>query len=251
MTTLFISDLHLTSQRPAVTDLFLQFLRTEATEAEAVYILGDLFEYWIGDEAVEFTDVKPIVEAIKTLADSGVPVFVMHGNRDVLLGKRFEQACNCRILDDPTVINLYGQETLISHGDYLCTDDVEYQQFRAMVRDPEHQAEFLTKDLEEREAIIQTYRKISMANSSMKSLDIMDVNEQSVEQAMSANGVRRMIHGHTHRPHIHHIRVDGEDATRIVLGDWYEQGSVLECDESGCNLRGLPLDVASTRSVSG
>jgi UDP-2,3-diacylglucosamine hydrolase len=249
MTTLFISDLHLTSQRPAVTELFLRFLKTEAANAEALYILGDLFEYWIGDEAVEFSDVRPITSALKTLADSGVPIYVMRGNRDVLLGPGFEKACHCELLDDPTVIDLYGRKTLISHGDYLCTDDVEYQQYRAMVNDRDFQARFLTKDLDEREAIIRTYREISMANSSTKSLDIMDVNQDAVKNAMIEHGVCRMIHGHTHRPNVHHFMIEGKECSRTVLGDWYEQGSILTCDENGCVLKALPMVAASTRSA--
>ena len=241
MATLFISDLHLTEKRPAVTELFLSFLTSEASGADALYILGDFFEYWIGDEAVHFPGVQPILHSLAALADSGVPVYVMRGNRDVLLGKEFERAAHCQILQDPTVIDLYGEPTLISHGDYMCTDDTEYQQYRAMVNDPEFQARFLAKDLDEREAIIQTYREISMANSSTKSMEIMDVNKQTVIEQMQKHGVQQMIHGHTHRPGIHQLTVSGKPAKRIVLGDWYDQGSVLVCDASGCDLRGLPL----------
>jgi UDP-2,3-diacylglucosamine hydrolase len=244
MTTLFISDLHLTEQRPAVTRLFLSFLATEAAGADALYILGDLFEYWIGDEAASLPEVKPIMHGLRTLVDSGVPVYVMHGNRDLLLGKGFEQASHCQLLDDPTVIDLYGEPTLISHGDYLCTDDEEYQKFRTMVRDPEFQARFLAKGIEERETIIQTYREISMANSLEKSMDIMDVNSKAVEEQMLAHNVLRMIHGHTHRPNLHQLTVNGNSAQRIVLGDWYDQGSVLSCNAEGCSLRGIPLSSA-------
>jgi len=242
MATLFISDLHLTEQRPAVTELFLSFLATDAASADTLYILGDLFEYWIGDEATALPDVQPIMRGLKRLVDSGVPVYVMHGNRDVLLGKGFEQASHCQLLEDPTVIDLYGQPTLISHGDYLCTDDQEYQKFRAMVRDPEFQARFLAKDIDEREAIIQTYREISMANSAEKSMEIMDVNSDAVAEQMQVHGVQRMIHGHTHRPAIHQLTVAGKPAKRIVLGDWYDQGSVLICNAKGCELQGLPMD---------
>jgi UDP-2,3-diacylglucosamine hydrolase len=242
MATLFISDLHLTEQRPAVTRLFLSFLATDAARADALYILGDLFEYWIGDEAAELPEVQPIMRGLRTLVDSGVPVYVIHGNRDLLLGKGFEQASHCQLLEDPTVIDLYGEPTLISHGDYLCTDDEEYQKFRTMVRDPEFQARFLAKDIGEREAIIQTYREISMANSLEKSMDIMDVNADAVAEQMQAHGVQRMIHGHTHRPHVHQLTINGKPAQRIVLGDWYDQGSVLSCDTEGCSLRGMPLN---------
>ena len=241
MATLFISDLHLTEKRPAVTELFLRFLASEATGADALYILGDFFEYWIGDEAVQFPEVQPVLQGLATLADSGVPVYVMRGNRDVLLGKEFERAARCQLLPDPTIIDLYGEPTLISHGDYMCTDDVEYQQYRAMVNDPEFQARFLAKDLDEREAIIQNYREISMANSSTKPMEIMDVNKQTVVEQMQKYGVQQMIHGHTHRPRTHLLTVANKPARRIVLGDWYDQGSVLVCDANGCDLKGLPI----------
>jgi UDP-2,3-diacylglucosamine hydrolase len=248
MATLFISDLHLTEKRPAVTELFLSFLGSDATSAEALYILGDFFEYWIGDEATGFAEVQPILEGLAALADSGVPVYVMRGNRDVLLGEEFERAAHCQLLQDPTIIDLYGEPTLISHGDYMCTDDTEYQQYRAMVTDPDFQARFLAKDLDEREAIIQTYREISMANSSTKSMEIMDVNPETVVEQMQAHGVQQMIHGHTHRPAIHDIDVSGKPAKRIVLGDWYDQGSVLVCDENGCRLKGLAITASEHAS---
>jgi len=245
MAILFISDLHLTHQRPAITDLFLAFLEEQAISADALYILGDLFEYWIGDEAIELETVRPIIDGLNRLAASGTPVYIMRGNRDVLLGKKFEQACGCRLLEDPVVIDLYGEAMLISHGDYLCTDDTEYQQFRTMVREPKWQQRFLAKDIEEREAIIRTYREISMANLAEKSPEIMDVNQQAVEQALLDHNVTQMIHGHTHRPAIHEFTLTDDNCRRIVLGAWYEQGSVLRCDQNGCELRGLPLAQAT------
>lgn len=250
MATLFISDLHLTYQRPAVTDLFLTFLEEQAVSADALYILGDLFEYWIGDEAVSLEVVRPIIDGLSELAATGTPVYVMRGNRDVLLGTGFAKACGCQLLEDPTVIDLYGDATLISHGDYLCTDDVEYQKFRKMVRDPEWQRRFLAKDIEEREAIARTYREISMANLAEKSPDIMDVNQQAVEQALLNNKVTQMIHGHTHRPAIHEFTVKNAYCRRIVLGDWYDQGSVLRCDQNGCELQGLPIASPSVQHTS-
>ncbi len=250
MPTLFISDLHLTHQRPAVTNLFLVFLEEQAVSADALYILGDLFEYWIGDEAVNLEVVRPIIGGLRKLAATGTPVYVMRGNRDVLLGADFEKACGCQLLEDPTVIDLNGNATLLSHGDYLCTDDVEYQEFRKMVRDPGWQQRFLARDIEEREAIARTYREISMANSAEKSPEIMDVNQQAVEQALKEYKVTRMIHGHTHRPAIHEFILDNNNYRRIVLGDWYEQGSVLYCDQAGCELRGLPLTPPSAQQSS-
>lgn len=250
MVTLFISDLHLTHQRPAVTSLFLTFLAEQAASADALYILGDLFEYWIGDEALELEVVRPIIDGLSKLTATGTPVYVMRGNRDVLLGSDFERACGCQLLEDPTVIDLNGETTLISHGDYLCTDDVEYQEFRKMVRNPEWQRRFLARDMEERETIARTYREISMANAAEKSPDIMDVNQHAVEQAMSDHNVRQMIHGHTHRPAIHKFKLENKNCKRIVLGDWYDQGSMLRCDQNGCELQSLPLASSSTQQTS-
>jgi len=241
MATLFISDLHLTHQRPAVTELFLTFLAEQAASADALYILGDLFEYWIGDEALELDAVRPVIKSLNKLTAAGKPVYVMRGNRDVLLGAEFKKACGCQLLDDPTVIDLYGEATLISHGDYLCTDDVEHQKFRKMIHDPETQRNFLTKSIEEREIIIRTYREISVVSTAEKSPEIMDINQNAVEQAMSDHNVRQMIHGHTHRPAIHEFELNNKSCKRIVLGDWYDQGSVLRCDQNGCDLQGLAL----------
>ncbi len=251
MATLFISDLHLCTDRPEITRLFLHFLKSDASEAEALYILGDLFEYWVGDEATEFAGMIPIIRGLRELSDSGVPLFAMHGNRDVLLRAGFEAATGARLLRDPTVVDLYGQATLISHGDYLCTDDVEYQEFRHMVRDPAWQDRFLARDLDEREAVIRTYREVSRSNTAAKSPEIMDVNPDAVRTAMRQHGVTRMIHGHTHRPAIHTFDLDGAVAQRIVLGDWYEQGSVLECTRQGCELRGVHGDSLRTAETPG
>lgn len=246
MTTLFVSDLHLTRNRPAITELFLEFLQTEACKAEALYILGDLFEYWIGDEAVDADEIRPVIAALRAVADGGVSVYVLHGNRDFLLGERFQQACHCRLLDDPATIDLYGKNTLITHGDQLCTDDAEYQRVRCILRDPAWQSMFLAKEIDEREAIARSYREISMANSSAKPMHIMDVNADAVEQAMITHGVVQMIHGHTHRPDIHEVKIGVRNGRRIVLGDWYKHGSVLRCDQSGCRLDKLPLPAAAS-----
>lgn len=250
MATLFISDLHLTHQRPAITDLFLAFLEEQAVSADALYILGDLFEYWIGDETIELETVRPIIDGLNRLVAGGTPVYIMRGNRDVLLGDKFENACGCRLLEDPVVIDLYGKAMLISHGDYLCTDDTEHQQFRTMVQDPEWQQRFLARDIDEREAIIRTYREISIANLAELSPEIMDVNQQAVEQALQKYGVTQMIHGHTHRPAIHKFTLDNINYRRIVLGDWYEQGSVLRCDQNGCDLQSIPLTSPSAQQSS-
>jgi UDP-2,3-diacylglucosamine hydrolase len=240
MTTLFISDLHLSADRPDITSLFIHFLNHEAREAEALYILGDLFEAWLGDDMVlpEYTEA---IASLKALSDSGVPIYIMHGNRDFLLGEAFSIMSGSTLLDDPTVIDLYGQPTLLLHGDTLCTDDIPYQKFRAMVRNPAWQQEILARSPNERLALAKQYRELSQTETGNKAEDIMDVNQQEVEQLMTDKGIYRMIHGHTHRPAIHDFVIDAQSAQRIVLGDWYEQGSMLRCDENGCDLQGLSL----------
>ena len=238
MITLFISDLHLSDQRPAITEAFIGFLEGEARGAEALYILGDLFEVWLGDDMV-LPEYARAIEAMHRLADAGVPLFVMHGNRDFLLGDDFAAMSGAQRLPESTVIDLHGTPTLLLHGDTLCTDDVAYQKFRAMVRNPAWQAEVLAKSPEERLALARQFREMSMAEMQGKSEAIMDVNADAVEAAFREAGVRQMIHGHTHRPAIHDLEIDGEPARRIVLGDWYDQGSVLECDPEGCRLRTL------------
>lgn len=234
--TLFISDLHLSAERPAINDLFLKFLRCEAREADALYILGDLFEFWIGDEGTEFDENRPLIAGLRELADSGVPVYVMPGNRDFVLGAGFEHASHCKLLPDPTRIDLYGTPTLLMHGDSLCTRDTEYMAFRKMVRDPAWQRVALAKPLAEREAIARKYREISMATSANKKPEIMDVTQEEVNNAMRTHGVCHLIHGHTHRPAEHAFSLDGAPATRTVLGDWYDQGSVLRVTPQGQTL---------------
>ena len=247
-TTLFISDLHLCGARPAITELFLEFLQRRARTARALYILGDLFEYWIGDEAVEQPEFRPMIEGLRRLTAGGTPVFVMHGNRDFLIGSRFEQASGCRLLADPTRLELHGVPTLLMHGDSLCTDDVEYMQFRARVRDPAVQKEFLAKPVAERDAIVRNLREISKASAATKKPEIMDANQGAVEAAMREHRVHRMIHGHTHRPREHLFSLDGQPARRMVLGDWYEQGSVLRVDDQGWQLQSLPLAHAGVKN---
>ena len=240
MPTLFISDIHLCAERPGTTRLFLDFLRGRAADARALYILGDLFEYWIGDEAVEQDEFRAVIAALRALT-AGVPVHVMHGNRDFLMGARFEQATGCRLLEDPTRIDLYGTPALLLHGDSLCTDDTEYMAIRAMVRDPVWQQAVLAKSARERDALFRRYRELSKAATAAKRPEIMDANQDAIVAAMKQHGVRHLIHGHTHRPGDHHFRLDGAPARRLVLGDWYEQGSVLRCDASNWTLESLPL----------
>ncbi|MFT3789585.1 MAG: UDP-2,3-diacylglucosamine diphosphatase [Rudaea sp.] len=226
MTALFISDLHLDPQRPHIVDLFAALLAGEARRADALYILGDLFEAWIGDDDDAALPAR-VAQATRALRDAGVPVYFMHGNRDFLLGADYAARAGITLLADPTVIELGGERTLLMHGDTLCTDDVEYLKFRALVRDPRWQAQFLSKPLAERRAFAAQARGESRRHTSVARPEIMDVNQAAVAAAMRAHGVRKLIHGHTHRPATHRFELDGQTAERIVLGDWYEQDSVL------------------------
>ena len=239
MSTLFISDLHLSAERPAITDLFLRFLRERAADAEALYILGDLFEYWVGDDACDEAEYAPLIAGLHALTDGGVPVYVMHGNRDFLLGQRFCQATGAQLLPDPAIVDLYGERTLLMHGDTLCTDDVDYQRFRLFIRQPAQIQGFLSKSLAERNAMLRGYREMSKAATAQKAEDIMDVNRDAVVATLRDHGVRMLVHGHTHRPADHRMEMDGAPARRIVLGDWYEQGSVLQRDAAGWRLENL------------
>lgn len=235
MATLFISDLHLDDRRPAATAAFLAFLEHEAAAATALYILGDLFEFWLGDDAP--TPVgQTVAPALKAVADSGVPIAFTHGNRDFLLGERYAEAAGMRLLPEEHVVDLYGAPTLLLHGDTLCTDDVEYQQVRRQVRHPDWQAQFLEKTPQERRAAATAAREMSAAHQAGIDRDIMDVNAGAVEDALERHGVRHMIHGHTHRPAVH----ETPDHQRIVLGDWYDQGSVLTLSAKGLALDALP-----------
>ena len=238
--TLFISDLHLDEGRPQITQLFLDFLQTRASGSDALYILGDLFEAWIGDDD-QSTMNTGVCRVLSECAASGTPVFVMHGNRDFLLGEQFARQGNCTLLQDPARIDIYGTPTLLMHGDLLCTDDTEYQAFREMVRNPQWQAGFLNKPLEERRAIALEMRALSQQKTGGKAESIMDVNAAAVVNVMTEYRVPRLIHGHTHRPAIHDLLINGRPAQRIVLGDWYEQGSVLECRPEGCRLQRLAI----------
>jgi UDP-2,3-diacylglucosamine hydrolase len=233
--TLFVADLHLSEQRPDIIELFRTLLREEAAQADALYILGDLFEAWLGDDAV-LPAMAEVLSSLTTLTESGVPVFVMVGNRDFLLGSDFEKMTGCTLLPDPSVVNLYGTNTLLMHGDTLCTDDLDYQAFRKQVRNPEWQKMVLAKSIEERVKMAQAARAESQAKTREKSEEIMDVNAQAVAEAFHTHGVNRLIHGHTHRPAVHAISVDNQPVTRIVLGDWHERASVLRVSADNATL---------------
>ncbi len=224
--TLFISDLHLDAARPETTALLCEFLAHEARSAEALYILGDLFEYWIGDDDTA-SGYEPVTAALRALSDSGVALYFQHGNRDFLVGTQHAARCGMHLLPESLVIDLYGTPTLLLHGDTLCTDDVEYHAFRRTVRDPAWQCAFVQKPLTERRAMAEHARAASRARTAQLAEYIMDVNGEAVHAACTQAGVREMIHGHTHRPAVHIFTHDGLPARRIVLGDWHTDGSVL------------------------
>lgn len=245
MTTLFISDLHLDAARPAITSLFLQFLQREAIHADALYILGDLFEAWVGDD--DPSDLaSQVAQGLHAVATAGVPVYFIRGNRDFLLRDGYAARCGMRILPDPAVIDLYGKPTLILHGDLLCTSDQAYQAFRTQTRDPAWQAQFLAQPLAARLAFAAQARAASQAHQGgLKDSDraqfemLTDVTPAEVEATFARYGIDRMIHGHTHRPAVHELDVGGRACKRIVLGDWYEQGSVLRVGPQSMQLQPL------------
>lgn len=240
MATLFIADLHLSTEEPAITAGFLRLLEGEARTAEALYILGDLFEAWIGDD-----DPNPlhaaIAAAIRALVESGVPCYFIHGNRDFLIGKRFARQSGMTLLPAEKVLTLYGERVLIMHGDTLCTDDVGYQQFRAKVQQRWLQTLFLSLPLFIRQRIAAKMRAGSKASNQTKSDAIMDVNQQTVSEVMRQHHVRHLIHGHTHRPAIHDLQIEGHPARRYVLGAWHQEGSMIKASENGIELLFFPF----------
>jgi UDP-2,3-diacylglucosamine hydrolase len=235
---LFISDLHIDAQRPQITRQFVDFLQNEAVGADALYILGDLFESWVGDDAPDLGQQQAIA-AIGSLTSGGVPCFVMHGNRDFLLGTEFCSRSGAQLLSDPLIITLFGEPVLVMHGDALCTDDRPYQRLRATVRDADWQRRFLALSVAQRRALAGAAREGSRAHTAAIEHAIADVNAASVAQAMQAAGAATLLHGHTHRPGFYPFEIDGRPCMRIVLGDWYTQGSVLRWDASGPELRSL------------
>ena len=238
--TLFISDLHLDADRPASTQLFTGFLAGRAVDADALYILGDLFEAWVGDDD-DSPLARTVCDALRGCVSTGTAIYLMHGNRDFLLGKRFAEQSGCSLLPDPSVIDLYGKPVLLMHGDMLCTDDTDYQAWRRRVRNPQWQQMFLSQSLIERRQQARQLRAASAQEKQQKPAAIMDVSPQAVLRSMSEHGVTQLIHGHTHRPGIHEISINDLPAQRLVPGDWYENGSVLECDAGGCRLQSLSV----------
>ncbi|HIE9468791.1 TPA: UDP-2,3-diacylglucosamine diphosphatase [Klebsiella variicola subsp. variicola] len=240
MATLFIADLHLQTEEPAITAGFLRFLQGEARQADALYILGDLFEAWIGDD-----DPNPlhqqIASAIKAVVDAGVPCYFIHGNRDFLVGQRFARQSGMLLLAEEERLDLYGREVLIMHGDTLCTDDPGYLAFRAKVHTPWIQRLFLALPLLIRRRIAARMRADSKAANSSKSMDIMDVNPQAVVDVMERHHVQWLIHGHTHRPAVHELQANGQPAWRVVLGAWHSEGSMVKVTTDDVELIHFPF----------
>jgi UDP-2,3-diacylglucosamine hydrolase len=229
VTTRFISDLHLEESRPDITDAFLALLKDRAMGIDALYILGDFFEAWIGDD--ERTPLQETVAAaLSEVKASGTAIYFMHGNRDFLIGDDYCSRAGATLLDDPSVVDLYGTPYLLMHGDSLCTADVEYQKFRANMRNPQWQKMMLQRPLEDRKQMARQLREISMAKNQGKEESIMDVTPDEVVREMEAHGVQNMIHGHTHRPAEHDLTANGAPAKRIVLGDWHENVWWLEVE---------------------
>lgn len=234
MKTLFISDIHLDPERPDIQKCFDQFIESclaDAEKIESIYILGDLFEVWIGDDASIPLYRQPI-EQLKKLSDYGIKLFVMHGNRDFLMGSEFEKACGCTLIPDLYLFNSSNnaQTILLSHGDIFCTDDKEYMSFRKMVRDSLWQTDFLNKSIGERIKMAQAMREQSKQRGQEKQSDIMDVNQESVESIMDEYQVSTLIHGHTHRPAKHEFQLNGQIVKRIVLPDWSPDAKIFELE---------------------
>jgi UDP-2,3-diacylglucosamine hydrolase len=240
---LFISDLHLAAERPETNQRFFEFLREPAARAERLFILGDLFEYWIGDDELAAADGDPlaraVAEALAELSRRGVALAFMHGNRDFLIGKRFCDATGARLLEDPTVERIGGVRTLLMHGDTLCTDDHDYQAWRRTARSRAWQDAFLAKPLPERRREVLGMRAKSKEVVGAKPADIMDVNDGAVRDALRAHSLTRLVHGHTHRPARHALEVDGRRCERWVLPEWYGRGGYLAIDDTGPRLLAL------------
>ncbi len=239
MARLFVSDLHLDAGAPQAIEQFLGFLAAHAAKAEALYILGDLFEAWIGDDDPD-PEKERVCAGLRALSRGGIPCFVLHGNRDFLLGEGFCARTGSLLLPDPVVLELQGERVLLTHGDALCTDDRPYQELRSAVRDHTWQRRFLSLPLAVRTRLAERARTGSRAHTARAVPYVMDVNATAVAAAHRATGARRIIHGHTHRPGVHELLIDGQPAQRIVLGAWYEQGSYLYYDAGRYELRALP-----------
>nr|WP_249684368.1 MULTISPECIES: UDP-2,3-diacylglucosamine diphosphatase [Pseudomonas] len=233
---MLISDLHLQEERPDITRAFVDLLDGRARHAEALYILGDFFEAWIGDDAMTPFQTS-ICQALRALSDSGTQVFLMHGNRDFLLGQAFCKAAGCTLLADPSVVEMGGEPVLLMHGDSLCTRDLAYMKMRRYLRNPLSLWILRHLPLSTRQKLARKLRSESRAQTRMKANDIVDVTAEEVPRIMQQFGVRTLVHGHTHRPAIHKLVVGDQPARRIVLGDWDRQGWALQVDEQGFQLQ--------------
>lgn len=240
MSLLFISDLHLDPQRPAITQAFYHFLDTTAQNAEALYILGDLFEVWLGDD--DDTPVyQDVIQRIRAYKNQGSDVYFMRGNRDFLIGNEFSRRSGATLLNDPTVIDYHHHHLLLMHGDSLCTKDSDYMQFREMTRAPQWQEKLLSTPLSERRNYANEVRKKSSTMNSLKAEDIMDVTHEDVVRTMAEHKVSTLIHGHTHRPNKHHLLIDNTEAQRFVLGDWGKQAWYIQADKATISLNSLDI----------
>jgi len=227
---LFISDLHLSPERPDIIQLFLKFLDEKQETAQRLYILGDFVEYWLGDDD-KAEGLSSVIKRLKAFSENGIKVYLMHGNRDFLIGQDFASRCGAELIHEPFKLKLNQKHILLMHGDTLCTDDTRYQMFRNMVRTPKWQQDFLSKPLTERVEIAQAMRETSKKETQEKTEAIMDVNQDAVTTAFVEHETQLIIHGHTHRPAIHQLEVNNNPAVRVVLGDWYSQGSYLELND--------------------
>lgn len=239
MRTLFISDLHLTPNRNDMTQAFIRFMRNEAPNSDALYILGDLFEFWVGDDDDSPLNLT-VIKEIRTLVDSGVPCYFVQGNRDFLVGKRFLKKSGAQILGDETLLDLYGEKVVVMHGDTLCTDDVKYQNFRKKMHLKWLQWIYNRIPLFCRLKLVKKVQNNANEQKGTKSYDIMDVNQQAVLEVMARHNANMLIHGHTHRPAIHDLNAEGTKK-RIVLGDWFTTTSVLEISKNHIDLQTKPL----------
>ncbi len=245
-TTHFISDLHLADERPEINALFFRYIEQIPANTDALYILGDLFEYWVGDDQLDHDLLaRAVADALCKLAKGGVQIFFMHGNRDFLIGERFAAEAGLTILVDPTPIELYGQRVLLMHGDTLCTDDVAYQQFRTQTRTAEWQKTTLATPYEARQALAQSIRTQSDTEKRQKAENIMDVSDGAVEATFRQYGYPLIVHGHTHRPATHQYLLDDRTVERWVLADWHGRGEYLEVDKNGMRRVELTIDAAS------
>lgn len=248
MTVLFISDLHLETDDPETIERFLEFTRRDAREAATLYILGDLFEAWIGDDDDD-PGLEPVLAALAELTRAGVACCFMHGNRDFLIGEGFAARTGCRLLGDYATVDLFGSKVLLTHGDLLCTDDTKYLALRARLRDPAWRREFLGKPLPERRTIARELRAMSQTEVAGKSEMIMDVNQAAVERTMRERAVAILLHGHTHRPNVHHFGLAGRPATRIVLGAWHDRPNFVRWDSAGYALETIVFKSSSSSSA--